>query len=370
MKILVAGDFVPRFRTKEMIEAGDYSFFDEVMEYTARADYSIMNFESPVVNGEGTPIEKTGPNLKCHSNAMKAVRYAGFDGVTLANNHFYDFGDEGVSDTLKACHENGIDHVGGGMNLDEAEAVLYKQIGTETLAVVNFCENEWSIATATSGGSAPLNLVHNIRNIQEAKRNANYVLVIVHGGTEHYQLPSPRMKETYRFFVEQGADAVVNHHQHCYSGYEVYQGKPIFYGLGNFCFDKNNPNNHLWNEGYAVDISFEMKGVSFKVLPYIQCSEKPLVHFLDNTKDFDHKLNQLNDIILDDAELIKAFQQMAKTKGFLQFLEPYGNKYLKILKSKGLLPSFLTRKRKDIIKNVFCCEAHRDVMFELLTKGH
>lgn len=366
MKILITGDFVPRFRTKEMIEAGDYGFFDEVREYTAKSDYSIINFESPIVNGDGQPIEKAGPNLKCHPNTMKAVRYAGFKCVTLANNHFYDFGDKGVSDTLKACDENDIDHVGGGMNLAEAETVLYKTIGDESLAVVNFCENEWSIATATSGGSAPLNLVHNLRNIQQAKKSADYVLVIVHGGTEHYQLPSPRMKETYRFFVEQGADAVVNHHQHCYSGYEVYQGKPIFYGLGNFCFDKNDPNNHLWNEGYAVEVSFEADGVSFKVLPYSQCSEKPLVHFLDNTVEFDNRLNQLNEIILNDAELIKAFQQMSKTKGFLQFLEPYSNKYLKILKSRGLLPSFLTRKRKNTIKNVFCCEAHRDVMFELL----
>ena len=108
--------------------------------------------------------------------------------------------------------------------------------------------------------------------------------------------------------MEQGADAVVNHHQHCSRGYEVYQGKPIFYGLGNFCFDKNDPNNHLWNEGYAVEVSFEADDVSFKVLPYLQCSEKPLVHFLDNTVEFDNRLNQLNEIILNDTELIKAFQ--------------------------------------------------------------
>lgn len=366
MKVFVTGDFVPRFRVKDMIERGDYSFFTEVVGQTKASDYSIINLESPVVDGEGTPIEKTGPNLKCHPNTMKSVRYAGFNCVTLANNHFYDYGDKGVLDTLRECDENGIDHVGGGINLTEAETILYKQIGDETLAVVNFCENEWSIATSSSGGSAPLNLVHNIRNIQDAKKNAQYVLVIVHGGTEHYQLPSPRMKETYRFFIEQGADAVVNHHQHCYSGYEVYKGRPIFYGLGNFCFDKNDPSNMLWNEGYAVELSLEACGISFRVLHYVQCSEKPLVHFLDNTKVFNDRLNQLNEIINKDSELIKAFRQMSKTKGFLIYLEPYSNIIFKKLRAKGLLPSFLTRKRKNIIKNEFRCEAHRDVMFELL----
>jgi len=368
MNILVAGDFVPRFRVKELTEAGNYVFFDEAKAVTSQMDYSIINFESPVVVGDATPIVKTGRNLKCHPNTMKAVVYAGFNCVTLANNHFYDFGDKGVSDTLKACGDNGIAHVGGGMNLNDAETVLYKQIGTEILAIINFCENEWSIATETTGGSAPLHLIHNVNHIKEARNKADYVLVIIHGGTEQYQLPSPRMKETYRFFVEQGADAVVNHHQHCYSGYEVYQGKPIFYGLGNFCFDKNAPNNHLWNEGYAVEITFETDGVSFRTWPYIQCSENPQVHFLDDTSAFENKLNELNNLIADDTALQESFQKMARNKSFMQFLEPYSNKnkFVKILKSRGLLPSFLDRKRKNAILDVFRCESHKDVMFELL----
>lgn len=366
MKVLIAGDFVPRFRIKEMVETSDFSFFDEVVNYTAQSDYSIVNFESPIVEGEGVPIEKTGPNLKCHLNAMKAIRHAGFNCVTLANNHFYDFGDKGVSDTLKVCSENGIDHVGGGMNLAEAEMVLYKQIGNETLAVVNFCENEWSIATEISGGSAPLNLVHNIRNIQEARKKAKYVLVIIHGGTEHYQLPSPRMKETYRFFIEQGADVIINHHQHCFSGYELHHAKPIFYGIGNFCFDNNNPNDKLWNEGFVVEIDFSNNNIGFRLLPYIQCSVIPQVHFLENTIEFEKTMLHLNNIICNDTSLSEAFQQMVKTKSFLQFLEPYNNKYLNYLKSKGLLPSFLSRKKKNSILEVFRCESHRDVMFRLL----
>lgn len=366
MKVFVTGDFVPRFRVKDMIERGDYSFFNEVVALTKGSDYSIINLEAPVVDGEGIPIEKTGPNLKSHPNTMKAVRYSGFSCVTLANNHFYDYGDKGVMDTLRECDENGIDHVGGGMNLAEAETVLYKQIGDETLAVVNFCENEWSIATATSGGSAPLNLVHNIRNIQDARKKANYVLVIVHGGAEQYQLPSLRMKETYRFFIEQGADAVVNHHQHCYSGYEVYKGRPIFYGLGNFCFDKNDPNNMLWNEGYAVELSLEACGISFRVCPYVQCSEKPIVRFINDNPSFDDKLKHLNSIIANDAALLESFKELANTKSFMLFLEPYSTKFSKTLNAKGILPSFITRKRKRIIMNIFRCEAHRDVMFELL----
>ena len=367
MKVLVTGDFAPRNRIAAMVEQGNYGFFDEFLFITQQNDYSIINFESPIVDGEAKPIIKTGPNLRCHKNAMAAVKYAGFDCVTLANNHFYDFGDKGASDTLKACEENGVDHVGGGMNLKEAETVLYKQIGNETLAVINFCENEWSIATDVSGGSAPLNLVHNTHSIQEARKQADYVLVIVHGGTEHYQLPSLRMKETYRFFIEQGADAVVNHHQHCYVGYEVYMEKPIFYGLGNFCFDKNEPQNEKWNHGYAVELDFEKSQFSYKLLPYLQCAEDPRVVVLSDRKDFDASIDYLNSIIADDKALEEAFLKLAQSKkAFLSRFEPYSNKYLMILKSKGLIPSFLNQEKKNIILEFFRCESHRDVMFELL----
>ena len=369
MRVLVAGDFVPQNRVASMVDRGDYGFFNNVIPITRHSDYSILNFESPIIEGTAKPIVKTGPSLQCHKNAMVAVKYAGFDCVTLANNHFYDFGDKGVSDTLKTCCECGIDSVGGGMNLKEAESVLFKQLKNETLAIINFCENEWSIATNSSGGSAPLNIVHNTRAIQEARKQADYVLVIVHGGTEHYQLPSPRMKETYRFFIEQGADAVVNHHQHCFSGYELYNNKPIFYGLGNFCFDKNDSDNLLWNSGYVAQIEFKKTDVDYELIPYIQCSEKSEIRFLTDKTEFEQKIERLNEIIMNDEALESSFEQMVQShKSFLSVFEPGKNKYIKYMKSKGLLPRFVSQEKKDIFLELFRCEAHRDVMFELLKR--
>lgn len=368
MKVLVAGDFAPRNRIITMLENKDFSFFSEVLEVTKKCDYSIINFESPIVNEYAEPIIKTGPNIKCHSHAMQAVKFAGFDCVTLANNHFYDYGDVGVRNTLEECFNNSIDYVGGGKDIKEAEKILYKSLNNRTLAIINVCENEWSIATEYSGGSAPLNLVSNVRMIRDAKNHADYVLMIIHGGTEHYQLPSPRMRNLYRFFIEEGVDVVVNHHQHCYSGFEVYRGRPIFYGLGNFCFDRNSPEDKLWNEGYAVEISFDNKDISYRILPYIQCAEDPKVCFSIKPDDFQLKINELNRIIKDEHALLDSFAEMASRKSFLHFLEPYNNKYLKFLRTKGFLPSFLSWGRKDMILEIFRCESHRDIMFELLKR--
>ena len=90
--------------------------------------------------------------------------------------------------------------------------------------------------------------------IEEAKKKADFVVVIAHGGHEHYNLPSPRMKKWYRFFVDAGAHAVVGHHTHIISGYEVYKDAPIFYSLGNFCFDWEGLRNMEWNNGMLVEV--------------------------------------------------------------------------------------------------------------------
>lgn len=363
MKILVAGDFCPRDRVASILEKGDYaSVFGNVKEIVSQADYSIVNLECPVVDKNATPIEKCGPNLKTTVKGVEALRWTGFNCVTLANNHFYDYGDEGVKSTLEACDMYGIDTVGGGNNLTEASRILYKQISGQTLAIVNCCEHEFSIATETTGGSNPLNPIQQYYAIQEARSKSDYVLVIVHGGHEHWQLPSPRMVETYRFFVDAGADAVVNHHQHCYSGYEVYKGKPIFYGLGNFCFDINPlKSNDNWNYGYFVQLFFEEDGIKYEWYPYEQCGEKVEVRLLLKDSFVDH-LKSINEIISNDDSLQR------ETKSYYTRCEneiradicPVTNRYYRAAVFRGWVPSLLSRKRFPRWENIICCEAHRD----------
>lgn len=136
---------------------------------TSEADYNIINMEAPIVSGEGTPITKNGSNLKVNSCAIDALKWASFDCVTLANNHFYDYGEKGVKDTLIACRERCIDYVGAGLNLTEASQTLYKEIHGKTFAIINCCEHEYSIAAENSGGSNPINPIQQYYAINEAK---------------------------------------------------------------------------------------------------------------------------------------------------------------------------------------------------------
>lgn len=371
MKILIAGDFVPHRRTAVHIEAGDYSCLDEVKPIVQAADYAIVNFESPVVTREAQPIDKTGPNLRCTEQAMECVSQAGFNCVTLANNHFRDYGQVGVEDTVETCRKYGLDYVGGGATREGASRILYKEIDGKRLAIVNICESEWSIATEQYGGSNPLNTVQNYYAIQEAKNKADYVLVIVHGGIELYQYPTPRMQETYRFFVDAGADAVVNHHQHCFSGYEVYHNKPIFYGLGNFCFDNNMPTGDIWNSGYMVEIIIEDK-IGYAIFPYTQCEESACVHLIsDNQRQlFDKEINRINETIRESDRIIAVFEDYTNIikDSKLDALEPIYNRYLKYLQKKHIFPRFFKGSTE---KDWLCrlnCDSHREVVKSVIGK--
>lgn len=363
MNILVAGDFVPQNRLVTLLDKNDFaSVFGEVKDTISSVDYAIVNFECPVGCDSFNPIKKCGPNLKCNRNAVEAVKWAGFDCCTLANNHILDYGADGLRETVKCCTDAGLETVGVGDNMYEASKILYKEINGQILAVINCCEHEFSIATEIKAGANPLNPVQQFYAIREARQKADIVLVVVHGGHEYHQLPSPRMVSLYRYFVDCGADAVVNHHQHCYSGFEEYNGKPIFYGLGNLCFDSISKKVHeIWNYGYMVKMCFEGGCVSCEIVPYEQCGLTPSVELLDKTY-FDEKLKELNAIIADEKQLQIYTDEYFKSSmnGVAAVLNPTKNKYIAAAQNRGFLPSPLDDKWLLKLQDYVLCESHRD----------
>lgn len=363
MKILIAGDFVPRNRLVPLVEKANFeNIFGEVRNIVSSVDYAIVNFESPIVEDGDIPIPKCGPNLRCTPKAVDAIKYAGFGCATLANNHIRDFGDSAVKRTINELSKKEVSFVGAGANIKEASQIHFKTIGGESLAIVNCCENEFSIATNEHYGANPLNPVKQFYSIKEAKEKADYVAVIVHGGHEHHQLPSPRMQDTYRFFIDAGADLVVNHHQHCYSGYEIYNGKPIVYGIGNFCMDKNPIMlGQIWNYGYLLIWNSE-EPCCVQIQPYEQCGETPGVHLLP-LDTFDVHIQKLNEIIINRKSLEDQTESYYSTTSINvrnNVLEPIQNRIIAGLQHRGLLPSLVTKKWLLKLQDFIICESHRD----------
>ena len=362
MNIVVCGDFYPTQEKPQM---------EDLCEVIRGADYSLVNLECPVATAEARPIKKVGPTLCCDESVVDYLTEMGVRCVTLANNHIADYGAECVLSTKSLLEAKGLDVVGVGCNQEQAERFLLKEIAGVRLAIINCCESEFSLATKNTPGANPLNPVRQYYAIQEARSKADYVMVVVHGGHEYYPLPSPRMKETYRFFVDAGADAVVNHHQHCFSGYEVYRGKPIFYGLGNFYFPGDSKSAE-WYRGILLKLKLDDGGVAFDYVPYIQCDGDYSVRRLHPSErtEFEEKMSRYVEIIEDDEQLSDCWTKYAEQrKTMLQdAFSPYAT-YLTIALSKhGLLPKFLQPARLREALSAIRCESHRDVLTYLLEK--
>lgn len=364
MTITIAGDFATTYRGLNAIERGD-AFSEEIVALLKCSNFSIVNLESPVAEGECKPIEKIGPNLRTNLIAIEYLKKSGVDVVTLANNHFFDYGEEGVRQTVESLIDNDIQYVGGGRTEEEKRKVLYLEDDENRVAVLNYCEAEFSVRNG--GGSNHIDPICVYHDIQEAKSKASFILVITHGGHEGYNLPSPKMQELYRFFIDAGANIVVNHHQHCYSGFEGYRGGYIFYGLGNFFFDDRLYELNKWHKGFLLELTIDENGFNYDIIPYIQClGDDVKVELLSDgpKKDFQKYLHQINGIIEDKNRLVAAYESYCKIKcsnvGIV--LSPYTNRYLRFLCKKSFIPAFLSRSRVYQLYNIVFCESHNDIL--------
>ena len=369
MKILIAGDFSPKYEDlNNRIRNNEISPFSSIIPIIKSSDVSIVNFETTVESSIAKPIAKCGPNLKCAKGSVELLADAGFNVTTLANNHILDYGKEGLFATINSIKENGIDFVGVGENLEAARKPLYITQNHVTVAIINCCEHEFSIASDDTPGTNPLDIISISEIIKDCKKNADYIVLITHGGMENYQLPSLEMQKRYRFFVDMGADVVVNHHQHCYSGYEIYNQKPIFYGLGNFFFNKKVIGEATsWNEGYMVLLDLT-KIIKFKLIPYYQTVSEYEVKLLKDRNTFDDRILYLNSIIKDKKKLKDENRKYynSKSKEVLSMFYPLQNKFLKIAYRKGLIPGWFSKKYLRYVLNHIECEAHREKLIEVL----
>lgn len=374
IKLLFSGDFCPIGRSEDFINKFSVNdAFGDILPIIRESDIAITNLECPLVES-GIPITKTGPSLRSIVKTAEFLKSSGFSLVTLANNHIMDYGKSGLVSTMNACENAGLKYVGAGLSSVEARRILYFEISDIKMAFINICENEWSTTNGTYPGANPLNTITNHYDIKNAKANATYVFVILHGNNEMYHLPSPRIKELCHYYIDSGACFVICHHSHVFSGYESYNNGVIFYGLGNFLFDDPRLRNHSWNNGLLVQIDLCEKDSKFNIIPTRQSDVNPGVRLAVNNyfNEFVARINEINQIILDDNRLEEEFRKFCYRrnvyKTYTSYLEPYSNKYLVGLFKRNLLPSILSKSKKMLLDNLFRCESHRDVIQIILNK--
>lgn len=373
LKILFTGDLYPAGGASDLLCLTNNETINHIKFITKDCDYSVVNLEAPLCfdGYKYNPISKTGPNIFGKSTVIQGMKSMGFNIASLANNHIMDMGAAALDDTLNICKDNGIMTYGAGQNLNNARKALFLEHNGVKIGLLAFAENEFCNTNGDEHGANPLKLTDNFRDIRDAKNKCDKVIVSFHGGIEMYNLPAPYLKDICRFFVDAGANAVIVHHTHCYSGYEVYQKAPIFYSLGNFLFDSVHivPKSevNLWSEGYSVELSLTKHSIGYRLIPHIQFPlYKGIRSMSEQEKSvFDLNIDELNAVISSDELLSRKFVEFTRKAKYTYYFEKYPKQLLKFV-SRKILPSTIKGFYARLLLNLIRCEAHRYITIQTL----
>lgn len=346
----------------------------EVEEQFRKADFNIVNLECPITKSSNNKrIIKTGPHLRGNENSIiNIIKKLKVSGVTLANNHILDYGPEGVIDTIEFCNRYDVEYVGAGINKYEAAKALRIVIKGIKLSFINITENEWSINDFDKPSANPVDLIENIKSIREEKNKCDFLILIIHGGNEYRNLPSPRIQKLYRFFVDEGADLVISHHTHCISGFENYKNSSIYYGLGNFLFTKDKPIED-WYYGIIleIEISKSLK-CEVKFTKMIRNSFKLELLSGEEYNEQFLKFKSYSNIITNDKLMDEEWNNyiISKQKIYRDLWSPISavkNRYIRgFMKKIGI--TFLNTYIAKYYLNLMRCESHQDLSKEVLNK--
>lgn len=218
-----------------------------LIDYLKDFDFRIGTLESAI--GDDIPFDevklKDEMNLIYSKNVdLVRVKEMGFNVVSIANNHVYDLGEEGLVNTINLLDNLGIKHCGAGLNEDMASEPAVVESNGLSIAFIACCLHEYASewvgyvkkATKLEAGIYMPSISELQGSIRKAKKKYDYVYVLPHWGREHHDLQADKISTFAKLIIAAGADGVIGSHPHVINPVSSYNGKPIFFSLGNFLF--------------------------------------------------------------------------------------------------------------------------------------
>lgn len=246
-EIILARDVASKINQNQ-----DYRYpFLKVAEETKTADLFFATLEAPL-SGKNTPCGIGCMKFVADAKAIEGLTYAGVDIVSLANNHIMDGGEKAFQETIDVLDENHLGYIGAGLSEKGLAKIEIKTAGNQKIGYLAFNEISPQKNTVDFASHSQL--------IKSYKREVDLLVVSFHWGEEYTAKPSTNQKKLAYQAIDLGADIVIGDHPHWIQGVEFYQGKPIFYSVGNFVFDQ------MWSlptrQGIIVFCTFKEKKLS------------------------------------------------------------------------------------------------------------
>lgn len=256
VSIAVTGD-VMFARKMPSVLSFESSPFSGVNDVVSNVDLLLINFENAATTS-GDALKGDVP-LKCDPSYVPLAKANNVTVAALANNHAIDYGITGMQDTLENLKNADITPIGAGNTEDEAHQAVVKDVNGRKITILNYMDSEnfaeYSYdAMPYANGSNPGYSAYDSQDAQKQigeNNDSDLIVAYLHFGNEYSNSPNENQVKIAHELIDYGADVVIGSHPHVTQGIEMYNGKPIFYSLGNFIFDQSNTATH---SAYFVQI--------------------------------------------------------------------------------------------------------------------
>ena len=340
-KLFFAGDVVISNST-ELSDVLD----DNICTLIKKHDIACCNFEAPIIHMNASKINKIGPCLMQNEHSAEIVEEAGFNIVSLANNHIMDYGAKGLKATITAF--NKCVTVGASCAPSDVYKPYITDLNGKKFAFIMIAENGFGCADDFSkNGFAWMMDVRVLKMIRKIRNEVDYVILNCHAGAEHWEQPLPELRTLYKSWIDNGADIIIGHHPHIVQGWEKYENGYIFYSLGNFCFEPEVGINYQNTIAVSITIS---KGII--------CPEILFFHRNDSGKLLLGESNDFSNCYKGQVELLNdctGYPEYIEIKSKNVFESIYVGYYKRVLGMyeggfMGILKSFI---RRYIFREIF-----------------
>jgi hypothetical protein len=234
LRLVFAGDVLLSREVAVEIEATGGSPWDSIAPYLAGADWAFANLEGAFGAARECRTPAGAPCFAFADSTAGFLAAAGFDALSLENNHAGDLGPAGRQRTHTALAARGI------LGVDFEHSPRFFRVGERTIALIAI-----SLVPGADGIVHELPSIALAQQLRLASTLADLVVVSVHWGRELHDRPSKEQEEGAEWLVSQGADLVIGHHPHVVQSPACVLGRPVFFSLGNHVFDQRYPETKL-----------------------------------------------------------------------------------------------------------------------------
>lgn len=267
--ILFDPDFAPMVHARAKGGVLGKCIDQQIVDHLKSSDIFLINHEFST-GSRGEPLYNKSWTFQAPESSLSMLKDMGADVVSLANNHVYDYGEQGFYDTLDNLKKAGIPYIGAGRNIEEAKKGCYFVINGCKVGIVAASRAEKVRFTPVSTGNNPgvMGTYDNadfLNVIKDARSQCDILFVYVHWGTENSTALERAQTDGAREYIDAGADVIVGAHTHCLQGMEFYKGKPIIYSVGNFWFNSKTLDSCVMT--FTVDGDMN---VQTRILPLLQ----------------------------------------------------------------------------------------------------